>query len=129
MSPSEADVRGHSRPPGPSECVLIFTSYGMGRYRAYKLVQYCETSNPPERVPPLWIVDASRVAALDVTAPAECGVAISLCVLHVADPMRTTQVAASTAAWKKTASRIRSGLRGELLRMAPAQPECLPGCV
>jgi hypothetical protein len=81
-------------------------------------------------VPPLWIVDASRVAALDVAAPAVCRVAFSLCMLHVADPMRTTQVEASTAAWKKTASRTRSVLPGELLRraapfVAPAQPECL----
>jgi hypothetical protein len=43
--------------------------------------------------------------------------AIRLFCVAVADPMRTTPVAASTAAWKRTASRTRSGLRGELLNM------------
>lgn len=80
-----------------------------------RLVQCCETS-----VPPLWIVGASRVAPLDVaaSAPVQCRAPISLCVLRVADPMRTTPVAASTAAWRKTTSRTRSGLRGELLNGA-----------
>jgi hypothetical protein len=90
-----------------------------------RLVQCCETS-----VPPLWIVGASRVAPLDVVAPApaQCRAAISLCVLRVADPMRTTPVAASTAAWRKTTSRTRSGLRGELLNWAgfPSAPS-VPG--
>lgn len=41
-------------------------------------------------------------------------------VLRVADPMRTTPVAANTAVWRRTASRTRNALRGELLEGLPA---------